>query len=188
MEVAYLVQKQSPAVGQLEFAPAGGGGAGEGALLVAEQLALQQLGRDGGAVYFDERTRGEGAGLVDVGGEQLLARAGLTDQEYPGVGAGGQGGLLGGALESGAGADHAGRAAHQLAQALVLAAQGGLFQGVLEGQEDPVAAEGLLEKIEGSGAGGLDGAGDGGVARDHDGRRSQGGEQVDAAPVGQPYI
>src|SRR5438874_700569 len=49
-DLADLVQQQRPAVGQLEAAAAHPVGAGEGALLVAEQLALQQVLRQGGAV------------------------------------------------------------------------------------------------------------------------------------------
>ena len=52
---ADLVEEQGAAVRQLEQARLGGDRAGEGALLVAEQLALEQVGRDRGAVDLDER-------------------------------------------------------------------------------------------------------------------------------------
>src|SRR6185437_11243348 len=48
--VADLVEEQRALVGQLEFPRLGSGGAGEGALFVAEQLALEQVFGDGGAV------------------------------------------------------------------------------------------------------------------------------------------
>ena len=41
-------------VGQLEAADALRDGAGEGAFLVAEELAFEQAGGDGGAVELDE--------------------------------------------------------------------------------------------------------------------------------------
>ena len=79
VQVADFVQEDGAAVGQLEFAAAGGGGAGEGAFLVAEQFGLEQLGGNGGAVHLDERAGGERAGIVDVRGQQFLAGAGFAD-------------------------------------------------------------------------------------------------------------
>jgi len=57
------------------------GRAGERTSLVTEQLALEQLGRDGGAVHLLERALGSLAGHVDGAGDQLLARPTLADQE-----------------------------------------------------------------------------------------------------------
>ena len=53
--VADLVEEDRAAVGHLEQAPLARARAGEGAALVAEQLALDQLGRDRRAVDLDER-------------------------------------------------------------------------------------------------------------------------------------
>src|SRR5262249_20152693 len=44
VEVADLIEEDAAAIGELELAAAGGGRAGEGALLVAEELGLDQLG------------------------------------------------------------------------------------------------------------------------------------------------
>ena len=55
--VADLVEKQRAALGLLEAADRARVGAGEGALLVAEQLALDQIARDRGHVDGDERAR-----------------------------------------------------------------------------------------------------------------------------------
>ena len=52
--VADLVEEDRPAVGHLEEAALARGGPREGAALVAEQLRLDQLRRDGGAVHLDE--------------------------------------------------------------------------------------------------------------------------------------
>jgi hypothetical protein len=58
--VADFVEKQRAAVGLLEAPPARGGGAGEGAALVAEQFGFEQVLGDGGRVEGDE-------GLVRAG-------------------------------------------------------------------------------------------------------------------------
>ncbi len=50
----------------------------------------------------------------------------------------------------------------------VFAGQGLLLQGVADAQQDAVAVERLLQELEGPQLGGLDGVGDGALARDHD--------------------
>jgi hypothetical protein len=55
--VADFVEKQGAARGLLELADLARHGAGESAFLVAEQLAFDQLVRDGGGVDRHERTR-----------------------------------------------------------------------------------------------------------------------------------
>src|SRR6266536_349964 len=69
-------------------------GAGEGALLVPEELAGDQLLRDGAGVHGDERPSGYGRALVDGARHQLLAGAALADDQDGGVGAGGDADLL----------------------------------------------------------------------------------------------
>ena len=59
----------------------GGVGAGEGALAVAEQLALEHVARDGRAVERDERPVGAVGGAVDGAREHFLAGAGLAGEE-----------------------------------------------------------------------------------------------------------
>ena len=54
-DLADLVEKHRAAVGQLEPADPLADGAGERALLVAEQLALEQAGRNRGAVQLHKR-------------------------------------------------------------------------------------------------------------------------------------
>jgi hypothetical protein len=105
---------------------------------------------------------------VDVRGQQFLAGARFADEQHAGIGAGGHGGLLDGALEGGAGADHFGAGSDGFAQALVFLLEGALFERILDGDHHAVAAQRLFEKIEGAGAGGFHGIGDGGVAGDHD--------------------
>ena len=56
-------------------------GAGEGALAVAEQLALEHVARHRGAVEGDERAVGAVGRAMDHAREHLLAGAGLAGEE-----------------------------------------------------------------------------------------------------------
>src|SRR5436853_7346076 len=85
MEVADLVEKDGAAVGRLELADLELVGPGEGAALVAEHLALEELARHRGAVDLDEGPGPAGGELVDRAGDELLARDGLGCVE-PGEG------------------------------------------------------------------------------------------------------
>ena len=80
--LADLVEKQCPASGDLELScvPAAPR-AGEGAPFVPEQLALEQLPRDGGDVDAYERRSDAGSTVVDRLGEHLLAGAALARDE-----------------------------------------------------------------------------------------------------------
>ena len=75
-----------PRCAELEFALALGHGRGESALLVAEELALDERFRDGGAVDLHERATRPSALEVDGAGHQLLACAVLPEDEDAGVG------------------------------------------------------------------------------------------------------
>ena len=61
-------------------------GAGEGPLAVAEELALDEVLGQGPAVDRDEGVAGPLALVVEVPGDQLLAGAGLAQDQDPGVG------------------------------------------------------------------------------------------------------
>jgi hypothetical protein len=76
--VAYLVQEEGSAVGHLELALAPGDGVGEGAFLVAEELALDEAVRDGRAVHLHEGACRTLAPPVDFARQDLLARAVLA--------------------------------------------------------------------------------------------------------------
>ena len=75
-------------VGELESADLARQGAGEGASLAAEQLALDQGRRDRGAVDPHHRPRVAPAQLMDPGGEEFLAGAGLAKEQHGCVGGG----------------------------------------------------------------------------------------------------
>ena len=76
-----LVEVHRAAVGHLELPELARGGVGERPLLVAEQLALEQLGGDAGAVDVDERLVAARAAGVDGAGQEVLAAAGLAEEE-----------------------------------------------------------------------------------------------------------
>src|SRR5437660_4848564 len=81
-DLADLVEEQRAAVGHLEAADLLGDGAGEGAPLVPEELALEEAPRNGGAVELHERAVAAVASVVDGPREQLLARARLAEKQY----------------------------------------------------------------------------------------------------------
>ena len=84
--VADLVEEQRAAIGLLEPAEPARVGAGERALLVAEQLALDQLARDRRHVDGDERAVAALAEIVQRARHQLLAGAGLAGDQHGEVG------------------------------------------------------------------------------------------------------
>jgi hypothetical protein len=86
--LANLVEEDRAEVRLLELADAGRGGAGERALLVPEELALEQLRRQRGAVDFDERLRLSRGSLMDRARHQLLAAAALAGNEHGDVAVG----------------------------------------------------------------------------------------------------
>ena len=85
-QVADLVEEERAAMRQLEAARLARGGAGERALLVAEQLRLEQRLGNRRAVDRDERSVGARAQRVQRAREQLLAGAALAFEEHGRVG------------------------------------------------------------------------------------------------------
>src|SRR5262249_58444172 len=84
-QVADLVEEDGAAVGQLEAAHAAADGPGEGALFVAEQLALDQSGRQGGTVDRDEGFLLPPAAGMDRPRDEFLAGPRLARDENRGV-------------------------------------------------------------------------------------------------------
>ena len=74
----------SAALGRFEIAELALLGSGEGAALVAEQLALEQGRRQRRAVEPDEGAAGARARSVDELGDHLFADSGLAEQEHGG--------------------------------------------------------------------------------------------------------
>ncbi len=85
--VADLVQEQRAALRLLEAAGGAHGGAGEGPLLVAEQLGLDQFARDRRHVDRDERSLAPLAVIVQRTRDQFLAGPGLAGDHDGQVGA-----------------------------------------------------------------------------------------------------
>ena len=85
-QLAHLVEEQRAAVGELEAPAALLGRAGERALLVPEELALDQFARERGAVDLDERPLAARAAVVDRARDELLAGAGLAEHEHRALG------------------------------------------------------------------------------------------------------
>ncbi len=84
--VANLVEEERAAVRLLEHAAAGPVGTREGALVVAEELRLEERARDGAAVDRDERAGAPRRAAMDREGDELLAGARLARDEHRGVG------------------------------------------------------------------------------------------------------
>src|SRR5262249_5763255 len=85
-DLANLVEEQRPAVRHLEAPDLLRDGARECAALVAEELAFEESCRNGRAVDLHEGTLAALAALVDGACHELLARAGLAEDEYRRVG------------------------------------------------------------------------------------------------------
>ena len=83
---ADFIEEQGAAVGLLEFADALVGCAGERALLVAEQNALDQIFRNGAAVDSDEGFASAFAFALDGARDQLFADATFAFDEDGNVG------------------------------------------------------------------------------------------------------
>ena len=178
-DLAHLVEEDGAAGGQLEAPLAAGDGAGERALLVAEELALQQGLAERRAVEAHQRRLGAGAGAVDHLGDQLLAGAGLALDEDAGA-------ARRHLLDHPQQLDHAGvRAddvpesvalAEPLAQPAVLLHQAGALHGALDHHRQHREIEGLGEVVVGALLHRLDGVGDGAEGgHHHEGRVALGG-------------
>src|SRR6185503_18389386 len=88
-QLADLVEEQGAAVGLFEGSGVRAIGAGEGALLVAEQLAGHERRRERAAVDGDERLALPRPEIVQRARTQLLAGARFADQQHRYVAAGG---------------------------------------------------------------------------------------------------
>ena len=86
VDVADLVEEERAALGHLEAALLAGVGAGERALLVAEQLRLDQRVGQRRAAHLHERLLRAQRVVVDRVRDQLLAGARLAADQHGGVG------------------------------------------------------------------------------------------------------
>ena len=79
-------RNRRPPVGHLKTADLLRQGAGEGSSLVAEQLAFEEPGRNGGTVQRDERKVPARAQAVNRARHQLLPRAGFPQDQHGRIG------------------------------------------------------------------------------------------------------
>ena len=163
--LADLVEEDGAAVGELELAELALVGAGEGAALVAEELGLEELEGEGGAVDLDEGALAAGGAVVDGAGDELLADAGLAPDEDGGIGVGDLIDHFLDGLHARAVLEHPvvlGAAPlelapqHLLPEMLDFPLKCGLFQHILDRAADVVTLQRLGQKIAGSSFHGLD--------------------------------
>jgi hypothetical protein len=175
-KLADLVEEQGRAVGILEAADMAVEGAGEGALLMAEQHRFDEIFRDRAAIDGDHRLAAARGGGVDRLGDHFLARAALALDQHRDPGPG----RLGGDRESGT---EARRRADDLLEgegpdrdllgqraklaAAALAAVGGGVQG----GEQRIGRDRLDQEIVGAGAHRLDRDRDRGLGGHHQQRQ-----------------
>ncbi len=195
--LADLVEHQRAAGGQLEQADLVAGRAGERALLVAEQLRLDQLLRQRRAVDLDERALRAAAAHVDRVGDQLLADAVLALDQDVGVALGHRLDQLEQLAHLLALADDVRERvliAHLLLQPLVLRALDLQVGRAIEDRDDAGGIEiRFFEEEERAGLAGFERARDRADAADHDHLRRvvdrlQLAQQRDAVDVGQHQI
>jgi hypothetical protein len=82
---ADLVEEDRPLVGQLELPLLLPDGPGEGALLVSEQLTLDDIGRKSRTVQLYEGQFGSQAVVVDRVGRKFLPRTALPSDQDRGI-------------------------------------------------------------------------------------------------------
>jgi hypothetical protein len=85
-DVPDLVEEKRALMRQLKASEALRQGPGEGAALVAKQLALQQPRWQGDTIHRDERVMAPPTLLMDGAGNELFACAGFPLQEHSGIG------------------------------------------------------------------------------------------------------
>jgi hypothetical protein len=172
--VADLVEEDRAAVRGLEAPDPARLGAGERPLLVAEQLALDELAADRGAVHRDERALAPGAALVERVCDELLPGAALAADEHGEVGLRDLLDRLEHALHRGARADQvleAEIAGEPRAQPAVLAGEPRAFERASHDEADLVVVERLGNVVLGPELHRLDRDLLAAVRRDHHHRR-----------------
>jgi hypothetical protein len=140
----------------------------ERALHVAEQLALDQLRRDGGAVDLDERPLGPMRQPVDRTRDQLLAGPVLAGDQHARVGRCDLLDAVEQRADGEAAADDLVAALDLAAQPRVLLDEAALLQRVADREQQAIGVERLLQEVVGAAARRLDRRLDGAVAADHD--------------------
>src|SRR5712692_10721859 len=194
--LANLIEQQRAAFGHLEEALLVRRRAGEGALLVAEELGLDQVLRDRRTVDFDEGTLGSLAVVVERVGYRLLAGAIFPLNQDIGFARRNAFNQVEELLHLLAPADHVLELVailQPLFELLVLVRQRLLLDGLLELVEQTLGIDGLLEKVERAGFDRLDRARNVALARNHDHLRFgvellELPDELDAVHIGQQHV
>ena len=197
-KLADLVEEQGRAVGILEAADMAVEGAGEGALLMAEQHRFDEILGDCAAIDGDHRLAAARARGVDRLGDHFLARAALALDQHRDPGPGRLGGDRQGRAEGRRRADdllEGERAVGDLfgQRAKLAAAALAAVGGGVEGSEQAVGGDRLDQEIVGSGAHRLDRDRDRGLGG-HDQQRQVGAKRPylldhpGAVGAGQPMV
>ena len=146
--VADLVEEDRSLVRLLELADLLFGGASERALLVAEELGLDQLLRDRGAVDLHEPLAAAQAVAMNGAGDELLADAALAEQQHRGIGRRGALDRVPHLPQRAALPDHLMTRLDGALQRAVLVSQPRLIEDVPDGDQQPLGAERLLDEID----------------------------------------
>ena len=166
-----LVEEDRAPVGDLEQALLVRHGAGEGALDVAEQGALEQFAGHRPGVHGDERPVAALRVVVDRLGDQLLAGAALAADQDVALGRRGPADQVEHLADRPALADDAVEPlalSQLLLEVAVLGGQATALQALADGEPDLFVLERLGQVVEGALPHRLDRALDGGVGGDHD--------------------
>src|SRR5438105_8677082 len=193
--LADLVEAHGAVLRQLELARLRRGGAGEGALLVTEQLALEQRLDDRGAVDADERLVGR-AVAVDDACDQLLARATVSLDEHGRAAGGDAAHVLEQLLHRRRGPDdvvdvQGARRRH--VEEVGAAREAAHFERAIDGDVERLDVDRLVDVVERARLHGQDGGGHVVVRGDHQDGRLAGAlpqlrNEVDARRVGQAHV
>jgi len=196
--VADLIEEEGAAVGALEGASFFGrsrGAGGAGSVAVAEELGVDVVLGDGGAVELDEGAVGaEGFG-VHGAADEFLAGSTFAEDKDAAVGGGHELDLLAEGFDGDAGASDGGLGGELAVELGVVLAEAAGLHGVAEDDEGAVEGEGFFEEVVGAELGGADGGFDRAVAGDDDdlgdlfgGELADVGEGVEAVAIGEPDI
>jgi len=192
-----LVEEQRAAGGMLDAADALALGAGEGAALMAEQLALEDGFRDRRAVQRHKRPADARAEVMQAARDLFLAAAGLATDQHVDVGPGQLQHLASQVIH---GAGHAQQlrfdtslAGELLAQLAVLADQPALVHRAAYAVEQAFRGEGFFDEVVGALAQRLHRHGHVTVAGGHDHRQvgiqfDQPFEQAEAVEIGHTHV
>src|SRR5260370_25964872 len=84
--IPYFIQEQCPCVSHFETAHFLSHSSGEGALLVPEEFAFQQVKGNRRAIQLYERAPASWADVVNRAGDQLLTRTRLSEYQHRAIG------------------------------------------------------------------------------------------------------